>query len=66
MVGAAEGEARARCLRRLLLGTRLVLADNRRLSAGLGFSETVLEAHSGYHAPTSVRMEKTLPPGGVG
>jgi predicted N-acetyltransferase YhbS len=66
LVGAAKAEARARRLPRLLLGARLVLAENRRLFAGLGFRETALEAHPGYDAPTSVRMEKTLPPGGVG
>ena len=66
VVGAAEEEARARRLPRLLLGTRLVLAGNRRLFAGLGFRETGLETHPGYDAPTSVRMEKALSPDGVG
>ena len=66
VVGAAEEEARARRLPRMLLGTRLVLAGNRRLFAGLGFRETGFETHPGYDAPTSVRMEKALLPDGVG
>ena len=65
LVGAAEAEARARRLPRLLLGTRLVLDGNRRLFAGLGFRETALRSHPGHDEPTTVRMEKALL-GGLG
>ncbi len=61
LVGAVEAEARRRGLPRLLLSTRLVWTDNRRLFAGLGFVETSLHAHPGYAAPTFVDMEKYLP-----
>jgi GNAT superfamily N-acetyltransferase len=66
VVGAAEAEARARRLPRLLLGTRLVLAGNRRLFAGLGFREAGFKTHPGYDAPTTVRIEKALSPDDVG
>ncbi len=60
LVAAAEGEARRRGLARLTLGVRLALEDNRRLFAGCGFVETGREAHAGYAAPTSARMDKRL------
>ncbi len=62
LVAAVEAEARARALPRLLLSTRLVLADNRRLFAECGFREMARHAHPGYAHPTFVDMEKTLPP----
>jgi hypothetical protein len=60
LVDAAAAEARRRGLPRLLLSTRLVLADNRRLFARCGFVETEQHAHPGYAHPTFVDMEKTL------
>lgn len=60
LIEAAEAEARRRGLRHLLLTTRLILADNRRLFARCGFVETEQHAHAGYAHPTSVDMEKTL------
>jgi len=60
LVEAAEAEARRRHLPRLLLSTRLVLADNRRVFARCGFVETGQHAHPGYAHPTFVDMEKTL------
>jgi predicted N-acetyltransferase YhbS len=60
LVAAAEAEARRRGLAKLRLSTRLVLADNRRLFAACGFTETELNTHVGYFAPTSVVMEKVL------
>ena len=60
MIAALEQEARGRGLPRLLLSTRLVLADNRRLFARCGFVETAQHAHPGYAHPTFVDMEKAL------
>ena len=60
LVDAAEAEARRRGLPRLLLSTRLVLADNRRLFARCGFVETRQHAHPGHAHPTFVDMEKPL------
>ena len=62
LMAAAEQAARDAGLPRLHLQTRLVLADNRRLFAACGFVETAQTAHPGYAAPTSVTMEKRLPP----
>jgi GNAT superfamily N-acetyltransferase len=60
MIAALEQEARSRGLPRLLLSTRLVLADNRRLFARCGFVEAAQHAHPGYAHPTFVDMEKRL------
>jgi predicted N-acetyltransferase YhbS len=60
LVEAAAAEARRRELPRLLLSTRLVLADNRRLFARCGFVETAQHAHPGYAHPTFVDMERVL------
>jgi GNAT superfamily N-acetyltransferase len=62
LVAAAEAEARRRGLPRLLLSTRLALADNRRLFSACGFREGEQHAHPGYATPTFVDMEKLLPP----
>lgn len=63
---AAEAAGRQARWPRLLLETRLVLMDNRRLFAGAGFREVSLHAHPGYTAPTFVLMEKPLPDTGHG
>jgi predicted N-acetyltransferase YhbS len=60
LVAAVEAQARHLALPRLLLSTRLVLTDNRRLFARLGFVETEQHAHPGYDHPTFVDMEKEL------
>jgi GNAT superfamily N-acetyltransferase len=60
LLAAAEALASARGVPRLILSTRLVLADNRRLFAACGFTEVSTEAHPGYAAPTSVNLEKRL------
>ncbi len=60
LVGAVEAEARRLGLPRVHLGTRLVLADNRRLFARCGFREIAEHAHPGFTAPTWVEMEKRL------
>lgn len=60
LVAATEAAARVGGHARLHLGTRLVLADNRRLFASCGFVEIARHAHPGYAAPTWVEMEKRL------
>jgi GNAT superfamily N-acetyltransferase len=60
LMAAAESAARASGLPRLELGTRLVLADNRRLFAACGFAETERTSHPGYAEPTSVTMVKSI------
>lgn len=60
LVGAVEQAARGLGLGRVWLSTRLVLADNRRLFARLGFVETQLHAHPGYDRPTFLDMEKAI------
>lgn len=60
LLAAAEDAARDARLPFLHLGTRLVLADNRRLFAACGFVETERTAHPGYAEPTSVTMVKRL------
>jgi predicted N-acetyltransferase YhbS len=61
LIAAAEIACKAQGLDRLLLSTRLVLADNRRLFAGCGFREVREYAHPGYAQPTAVDMEKPVP-----
>ncbi len=60
LMQAAEAEARRLGLPRVHLGVRLALADNRRLFARLGFTETRLRTHDGYAAPTWVEAERWL------
>jgi len=62
LMAAAEDAARGSGVPFLHLGTRLVLADNRRLFAACGFVETVRRAHPGYSEPTSVTMVKRVAP----
>ena len=58
LINAIEAHARHLALPRLLLSTRLALADNRRLFARCGFIETEQHAHPGYAHPTFVDMER--------
>jgi GNAT superfamily N-acetyltransferase len=60
LLAAAEAEARRRGLARLSLNVRLVLEENRRLFAALGFAATKEAAHPGYAQPTFAVMEKRL------
>ena len=62
LLDAATAEAARRNLPRLRLATRLTLMANRRLFAAWGFTETAVETHPGYTAPTSVTLEKPLQP----
>lgn len=58
LINAVEAQAQHLALPRLLLSTRLALADNRRLFARCGFIETEQHAHPGYAHPTFVDMER--------
>lgn len=60
LVHAVMIEARRRDLPRIHASVRIVLADNRRLFATLGFTETVASAHPGYSLPTTIAIEKWL------
>jgi GNAT superfamily N-acetyltransferase len=60
LMAAAEDAARGSRLPFLHLGTRLLLADNRRLFSACGFVETERTAHPGYAEPTSVTMVKRV------
>ncbi len=60
LINTVEAQARHLALPRLLLSTRLVLADNRRLFARCGFTETEQHAHPGYPHPTFVDMERVV------
>lgn len=64
LIAAAEAEARARGLPKMMLSTRLPLADNRRLFAAMGFREVAYHAHPGFAEPTFVDMEKVVGVGG--
>jgi N-acetylglutamate synthase-like GNAT family acetyltransferase len=60
LLAAAETAARQAEVTRLHLGTRLVLAGNRRLFAACGFLEVSQHSHPGFREPTWVTMEKRL------
>ncbi len=60
LIGAGEEAARKRGIGRLELGTRLVLAGNRRLFAACGFLETTRHRHTGFAEDTWVAMERVL------
>ena len=48
LVGAVEDEARRRGLHAVRLGVRIVLTENQRLFASLGYREIAREAHPGF------------------
>jgi GNAT superfamily N-acetyltransferase len=60
----AEADALARALGRpvLELQTRVELTENHATFAALGFREVGRTAHAGYDRPTSVTMERPVPP----
>ena len=60
LIEAVEGEARRRGLAGVRLGVRIVLTENQRLFASLGYRETSREAHHGFDRPTSINMRKPL------
>jgi predicted N-acetyltransferase YhbS len=60
LVGLGEAEARRLGVRRIELGTRLALTDNRRLFATCGFRETTRHCHAGFTAETWVTLERVL------
>jgi len=60
LMAEAEREARRRGLRRMHLGVRLELEDNRRLFLSCGFVDAAFLSHEGFSEPTWVRMERTL------
>ncbi|MFO1079968.1 MAG: GNAT family N-acetyltransferase [Reyranellaceae bacterium] len=60
LVEAVEQEARRRGLPGVRLGVRIVLTDNQRLFAALGYAEIGREAHPGFDRPTSINMRKPL------
>lgn len=63
LVRAVEEEAAHRGLTGVRLGVRIVLTENQRLFAALGYVETSREAHPGFDHPTSITMRKSLPVG---
>lgn len=60
LIDAVEAEALRRGLAGVRLGVRIVLTDNQRLFASLGYRETSREAHPGFDRPTSINMRKPL------
>ncbi len=60
LIEAVEAEALRRGLAGIRLGVRIVLTDNQRLFASLGYRETSREAHPGFDRPTSINMRKPL------
>jgi ribosomal protein S18 acetylase RimI-like enzyme len=62
LIAAVEAEARRRGLPGVRLGVRVVLTDNQRLFASLGYLETSREPHPGFAYPTSINMRKALTP----
>ena len=60
LIEAVEDEARRRDLAGVRLGVRIVLTENQRLFASLGYVEISREAHEGFDHPTSINMRKAL------
>ena len=60
LVEAVEDEARRRELAGVRLGVRIVLTENQKLFASLGYVEMSREAHEGFDHPTSINMRKAL------
>jgi predicted N-acetyltransferase YhbS len=60
LIAAVETEARRLGLAGVRLGVRVVLTDNQRLFASMGYLETDREAHPGFDYPTSINMRKRL------
>ena len=60
LIAAVEAEARRRGLAGVRLGVRVVLTENQRLFASMGYLETSREPHPGFDHPTSINMRKPL------
>jgi GNAT superfamily N-acetyltransferase len=60
LLGRCEDAARARGLSRVTLRVRLELPENERLFERFGFRRVRVEAHEGFHRPTTSVMEKEL------
>ena len=60
LIAAVEAEARRQGLAGVRLGVRVILTDNQRLFASMGYLETGREAHPGFDHPTSINMRKAL------
>jgi predicted N-acetyltransferase YhbS len=60
LIEAVEDEARRRELAGVRLGVRIVLPENQKLFASLGYLEISREAHEGFDQPTSINMRKAL------
>lgn len=60
LVEAVEDEARRRELAGVRLGVRVVLTENQKLFASMGYVEISREAHEGFDYPTSINMRKPL------
>jgi predicted N-acetyltransferase YhbS len=60
LIEAVEDEARRRELPGVRCGVRIVLTDNQRLFASLGYAEIGREAHQGFDHPTSINLRKAL------
>ena len=55
-----EAEAARSGAKRVALGVRIALTDNRRFFEKRGYRETGRETHAGFTAPTSIRYEKMI------
>jgi predicted N-acetyltransferase YhbS len=60
LIAYAEAEARRRGRDTLRIQVRIPLVSNQLLFKSCGFVEVSRETHSGYTAPTTIRMEKRL------
>ena len=60
LIEAVEADARRRGLPGVRLGVRVVLTDNQKFFASLGYVETSRESHPGFDYPTSINMRKAL------
>ena len=60
LISEVEREARRRGRRRITLGVRLELEDNRRLFRSCGFEDVSFHHHQGHREPTWALMERRL------
>jgi ribosomal protein S18 acetylase RimI-like enzyme len=60
LIEAVEADARGHGLPGVRLGVRVVLTDNQKLFASMGYVETSRESHPGFDYPTSINMRKSL------
>jgi hypothetical protein len=60
LIARGRGRGARRGLPGVRLGVRVVLTDNQKLFASLGYVETSREPHPGFDYPTSINMRKAL------